>query len=81
MSLFYNDDYELATSYEIDNLLAELPFDLIRESILEQINDPMSTKVNYVDVIIDKVALYREQFEGNSDALRDVNMAVSDFFS
>lgn len=80
MSMFYNDDNELVTSYEIDNLLAELPFDLIRESIIEQIDDPISTRVNYVDVITDKVAIYRAQFEGNTEALTEINTAVNDFF-
>lgn len=80
MSMFYNDDYELTTSYELDNLLADLPFDLIRESIKEQIDDPMSTKVNYIDVITDKIVMYRNQYEGNGDVLRDINVAVNDFF-
>ena len=34
MSLFYDrDDYELTTSTEMESLLAELPFDLIKENI------------------------------------------------
>lgn len=80
MSMFYNEDHELATSYEIDNLLADLPFNLIKESISEQITDPMSTRVNYIDVITDKVSIYRSQFEGNAEALGEINVAVRDFF-
>ena len=80
MSMFYNDSYELVSTFEIDNLLAEVPFDLIRESIIEQINDPMVTKVNYIDIITDKVSIYRNQFEGNAEAISEINTAIRDFF-
>lgn len=58
-----NDEYELSTDLEIDTLLADLPLDLIKENIKEQINDPLSTSIDYVNVITEKCDLIKEQFE------------------
>lgn len=81
MSLYFDSDrYELATSMESDALLAELPFDLIKESIKEQIQDPVSTPTNYIDVIVDKCLVYKEQFDDDEDLIAEINRGLSDFF-
>lgn len=82
MSLFYDrSEYEPTTSYEIENLLAELPFDLIKESILEQIEDPVNSTTNYVDVILDKCELYKEEIGDNEDLVSELNQKLTDFFA
>lgn len=82
MSLFYDrQEYDLATSTEVESLMAELPFDLIKESILEQIDDPVNTSTNYVDVIIDKCELYKEEFKENEELIAELNEKLIDFFT
>lgn len=82
MSLFYDrSEYEPSTSYEVESLLAELPFDLIKESILEQIEDPVNTTVNYVDVILDKCELYKEEFGENEELINELNQKLTEFFA
>ena len=79
--MFYdNDNYELSTSTEAENLLAELPFDLLKASIIDQINDPVSTNVNYVEVIVEKCKLSKENLSNNEDALRIIDAALREFF-
>ena len=80
MSLFFNkDEYELTTSTEMESLLAELPFDLIKESILDQINDPVNSSTNYIDIILDKCELYREEFKENEELISELNEKLLDF--
>ena len=70
MSLFYDkNEYELTSSSEIETLLAELPFDLIKESIIDQINDPVNSSTNYIDVILDKCELYKEEYKDNEELI------------
>ena len=80
MSLFYDkDEYEITTSTEMETLLAELPFDLIKESIIDQINDPVNSSTNYIDVILDKCELYKEEFKDNEDLISELNEKLLDF--
>lgn len=82
MSLFFdNDKYELATSMETESLLAELPFDLLKESIREQIADPVSTTTNYIDIIIDKCSIYKDQFEDDENLVNEIDQNLSEFFT
>lgn len=81
MSLFYdNDNYELSTNIELNSLLAELPFELIKQNIIDQINDPVSTHVNYIDVIIDKCSAFKELHSEDEDLIRELNDKINDFF-
>jgi len=81
MSLFYDkNEYELAGSSDTESLLAEVPFDLIKESILAQIDDPVNSSTNYVDVIIDKCDLYREEYKDNPELINELNEKLTDFF-
>lgn len=81
MSLYFDsDNYELATSIETETLLADLPFNLIKESIKEQIKDPVTSRTNYIDVIVDKCMVYKEQFSTDEDLIREIDENLSDFF-
>lgn len=82
MSLLYDsDNYELVTSEEIDNLVAELPFDLLKENILEQIDDPVANHVNYMETIITKCKIFKEQFSDDPDVVRQVDDSLYEFIS
>ena len=81
MSLYYDqDNYDLSSSVETGGLLAELPFELIKESIMEQIADPMSTNINYIDTIVDKCNMYLEEYSDVEDVVNEVNEQLRDFF-
>lgn len=80
MSLFYDrEEYEPTTSAEIDIILAELPFDLIKESIVEQIEDPVQITTNYMKIILDKCMYYRDMFNENEEILSELNNSISEF--
>ena len=81
MSLFYdNDNYELSTNIELNSLLAELPFELIKQNIIDQINDPVTTHVNYIDVIIDKCSAFKEIHSEDEDLIKELNDKINEFF-
>jgi len=78
---FYNrEEYEPITSVELDNLVAELPFDLLRESIYEQINNPLSTNVDYIDSITEKADEFRDIYGDNEEIIEGIDNAMNDFF-
>lgn len=79
MSLMYDDMYEPTSTTEIDNILADLPFDLIKENILEQIQDPLINNINYMDVIIDKCGVCKNMLEHDSDSIAQINNALESF--
>ena len=80
MSLFYDsDEYEVSSSAEIDSLLAELPFELIKESILEQINDPLSSTTNYIDIILDKCEVFKAQYGNDESVAREIDDSLREF--
>lgn len=81
MSLFYDqDNYDLSSNIETEDLLAELPFDLIKESIFEQIQDPMSTNRNYVDVIVEKCEMYKEEYSEDEAVIAEIDNHLNEFF-
>lgn len=81
MSLMFDDEYEPASSYEATDLLADIPFDLIMANIMEQIDDPLANKINYVDIIVDKCEICKEVLSHDEDAIRQINEELRDFFT
>lgn len=81
MSLLYDDNYEPASSMEMDSLLADLPFDLIKANIQEQIDDPMSNNINYVNVIVEKCDICKEMLGDDEDSIKQVDTALEEFFT
>lgn len=79
MSLFYDDEFEPSSAIEINTLLGELPFELIKESIVEQIDDPASSSTNYINVILDKCEIFKSQYSMNEEALQELNDNLIDF--
>ncbi len=49
------------------------------ESILEQIDDPLSTNVNFIDVIVDKCSLMKEQITDEDDIAK-IDDSLRSFF-
>lgn len=81
MSLYYDqDNYDLSSSVETGGLLAELPFNLIKESIMEQIQDPMSTNINYIDIIVDKCNMYLDEYSDDESVKNEINTQLREFF-
>lgn len=80
MSLMFEDNYEPISTTEADDMLADLPFDLIKASIEEQIEDPMSNNTNYIQHIIDKCDVCKDVFENNEDAIATIDNALHEFF-
>lgn len=79
MSLYFdNDEYELSTSVEMDNLLAELPFNLMRETINDQIDHPVDFTVNYLDVVIEKCNVCRSM-SGDPDIQSQIDNSLKEF--
>lgn len=80
--MFFDDEaYELSSDLEIDSLLADLPFNLVKESINEQIEDPLSTSIDYVNTIVEKCDILKEDFEDNQEAIDEINSSLGDFFN
>lgn len=80
MSLMFEDNYEPISTTEADDMLADLPFDVIKASIEEQIYDPMSNNTDYIQHIIDKCNVCKDVFENNEDAIRTIDDALHEFF-
>ena len=81
MSLYYDqDNYDLSSYNETGELLTELPFDLIKESIMEQIQDPMSTNINYIDTIVEKCELYKEEYSEDETVIAEIDSHLNEFF-
>jgi len=79
--MFYDrDEFELSSNVEFNDLLVELPFDLIKESIIEQINDPVSSRTNYIDVILDKYEVFKLQYSEDEDIINELEEHVRSFF-
>lgn len=80
--MFYinDEEYELCSDTEIDLLLVDLPIDLIKEQLKDQIVNPLYTNVNYVETVVDKFRLLSEEYGDNEDAIKNINNFISDFF-
>lgn len=77
----YNqEDYDLCSNTEIDMLLLDLPFDLVKENLRYQINDPLATNVNYIENVIDKFRELLNAYGEIDDARSNINALIVDFF-
>lgn len=78
--MFLDENYELSSNTEIDMLLVELPLNLLKENIRYQVNNPLSTGVNYVETVEDKIRIMRNSYADNPEAIANINMLIQDFF-
>jgi hypothetical protein len=78
--MYYDSDqYEITTGVEIDELLSDLPLDLMKENILAQIQSPISTNTNYLDIILDKYRILQDNYEGDLTQIKNITDSVTDF--
>lgn len=77
--------FETATEYMFDSdlhmLLADLPTDLIKENIRDQIENPLSTTVNFTETVIDKIRELENIYGDNDEVMRNVHNECISFFS
>lgn len=78
--MYDNEEFELSNDLEIDTLLAELPIELLKESIKEQVDDPLQTNVDFINVVIEKSNLLKEEFENDPDNILLINRRLEPFF-
>lgn len=77
----YDDDEYIRTSdLDIEMLLAELPFNLTKENIIEQINDPLSIQVDYITTLKDKCEIVKQQFSDNSEVIKEIDIKLRSVF-
>jgi hypothetical protein len=82
MSINFNEEeYDLSSSTDIDMLLIDLPLDLLKENLKSQINDPLSTDVNYIESVIDKIREMQNAYGDIDDARQNINTLIINFFS
>lgn len=72
MSLIYDDEYEPANDSDLTMLLNDIPYDLTKANIMKQVNDPLSTTVDYLDTFLERCNYLIEKYDGDSDAINDV---------
>jgi hypothetical protein len=81
MSILFNEEeYDLSSNTDIDMLLIDLPLDLLKENLRSQINDPLSTDVNYIESVIDKIREMQNAYGENEDAVKNINTLIINFF-
>lgn len=80
MGIYDDDEYEIDSRLEMFDVLAEMPFDLIKENIEDQIGSPTGVTVNYLEIVEDKYNLSKEQYAADDDMLRTLNSQFDDFF-
>lgn len=74
-----SEEYELQSSLDIDSLLADLPLELMKENIKEQINDPLSNNTDYIGVIMDKCLVLKQEYQDDEDGMNTINNYLREF--
>lgn len=79
--MYINDEnYELVSDFEVDMLLSEMPVELVKENIAEQIRLPLSTRTNFISVLEDSYNMIDELVEDNPDEKDKLLNKIRDFF-
>lgn len=76
-----DNDYDLVSNTDLDLLLVDMPLDLIKETIRDQINDPIESNVNYIESVLDKYKELVLAYGENQDTLVSIRAIIIDFFS
>lgn len=76
-----NENYELTSDTEIDMIIADLPLVLLKENIRLQIEDPLSTRVNYIESVEDKIDMLIETYGDIPDTMDKINNLIIDIYS
>lgn len=80
--MYINDeDFELVSDFEVDMLISEMPLDLIKENITEQITLPLSTRTNFISVLEDSFKMIDDITVENPDEREKILNNIRGFFS
>ena len=75
-----NENFELVSDFETDMLISEMPIELIKENIADQIRLPLSTRTNFISVLEDSYKMIDNLTEGNPDEREKLLNSIRDFF-
>lgn len=79
--MYINDEnFELVSDFETDMLISEMPIELIKENIADQIRLPLSTRTNFISVLEDSYKMIDNLTEGNPDEREKLLNSIRDFF-
>lgn len=74
------ENFELVSDFETDMLISEMPIELIKENIADQIRLPLSTRTNFISVLEDSYKMIDNLTEGNPDEREKLLNSIRDFF-
>ena len=60
---FLDQEFELIRDNEMEEIIADLPIPLVLENIKEQIEDPLSSKVDNLETILEKYDYIMDNFD------------------
>lgn len=72
MSLFYDDEYEMANGNDLSALLNDIPYDLTKVTIMKQIENPTETKVNYLETFNERCDYLLDEYSGDGEAINEI---------
>lgn len=70
--MFQSEDYEPITNLETELLLTEMPLEVIKENLKVQINNPLSTRVNFLEPMLDKFRVIQDELGDNPEAMQEL---------
>lgn len=78
---FLNDQYDIASDVEFDKVLADLPFTMYKDLISDQIDNPDTSSINYIEVVLDKFKMLCDQYEEDPETIQEIGQLNIEFFS
>ena len=72
-------DYEISSDNEINDIIDELPLELVKEVIYNQIRNPEESNVNNLSSLLYKVDLLIDEFKEDYDSLSLIKNTICDF--
>lgn len=76
----HDENFELVSDFEVDMLISEMPIDLIKENIAEQIKLPLSTRTNFISVLEDSFKMIDDLTAENPDEREKILNKIRNFF-
>lgn len=78
---FNNEEFELSTDIETEMLLTEVPMEVIKANIQNQLANPMNVTVDYLSTVTHKFDAIAQLYKDNPDALSNLTSASNDFYT
>lgn len=77
----FENEYDLSSSVELEEKLSGLPLDFLLATIQEQIKDPLSNNVNYVESMTDTLDELERQYEEDPDNMAQIKALRTRIFN